>query len=148
MRRGDASLEAAMLDNLIDSINRRLPPAPYPQRTSFIQIAPWLALLSAALGLILGGRLNLFIAAVGLLLQGVVPSLFFLLFGISPVLALVSIPGLNTRQRWGWILFALSVLIDFVLSLLRFEIFGLLFGALFLYYLLQTYTEYGRRNYR
>jgi hypothetical protein len=134
-----------MLDDLVAAINRLLPEAPYPQRAGFVQTAPWLALLSAGLGLLLGGRLNLLLAAVGLLFQGVLPPISYLLFGVSPIFALASIPGLNSRRRWGWSLFALSVLIDFVFSLLRLEIFGLLFGAVFLYYLLQTYSEYGRR---
>ena len=54
----DARLEG-MLDDLVAAINRALPEAPYPYRAGFVQMAPWLALLSAALGLILGGRLDL-----------------------------------------------------------------------------------------
>ena len=43
-----------MLDDLIAATNRVLPEAPYPQRAGFIQTAPWLALLLAALGLLFG----------------------------------------------------------------------------------------------
>jgi hypothetical protein len=137
-----------MLDNLVAAINRVLPESPYPQRAGFVQSAPWLALLSAALGLILGGRFSLAVDAVNLLLAGFVPPILYLVYGFSPILALVSIPGLQNRQKWGWIFFTLSVLIDFVISLITLQVLGLLFGAIFLYYLLQTYSEYGRRYYR
>jgi hypothetical protein len=137
-----------MLDDMIAAINRVLPEAPYPQRMGFVQTAPWLALLSAALGLILGGRLGLLIGAVSSLLAGFVPPIPYLLFAISPILALASIPGLREQRRFGWILFTLSVLIDFLISLATLQVFGLLFGAIFLYYLLQVYSEYGRRSYR
>jgi hypothetical protein len=137
-----------MLDDLIAAINRRLPEAPYPQRASFVQVAPWLALLSAGLGLILQGRFSLFLTTASLVLAGVLSVLPLLLLGMSPLLALASIPGLNSRRRWGWALFAVSVLIDLVFSIITLEIFGLLFGAIFLYLLLQTYSEYDRRYYR
>lgn len=144
-----------MLDDLIAAINRMLPEAPYPYRTGFVQTAPWLALLSAALGLILGGRSGLLIAAVQDIASGTMPQIVALLYGLSPVLALVSIPGLRNQQKWGWILFTLSVLIDFLISLvlllltLSFNLlFSLLFDAIILYYLLQSYSEYGRRYYR
>lgn len=146
--RGIAPAVDTMLDDLIAAINRLLPESPYPQRVGFVQTAPWLALLSAALGLFLGGRIDSILLAVQLLARGQLPPILYLLFAVSPLLALASIPGLNGRRRWGWILFALSVLIDFVFSLITLQIFGLLFGAIFLYYLLQTYAEYGRRYYR
>ena len=144
-----------MLDDLVAAINRMLPEAPYPYRAGFAQTAPWLALLSAALGLILGQRYVLLIDAVSALANGYAPNLLVLLYGLSPVLALVSIPGLRNQQKWGWILFTLSVLIDFLVSLvllaltLSFNLlFSLLFDAIILYYLLQCYSEYGRRYYR
>jgi len=144
-----------MLDDLVAAINRILPEAPYPYRTGFVQTAPWLALLSAALGLIIGGRYAPLIDAVSALASGYMPNVLGLIYGLTPVLALVSIPGLRNQQKWGWILFTLSVLIDFLISLvfllltLSFNLlFSLLFDAIILYYLLQAYTEYGRRYYR
>jgi hypothetical protein len=137
-----------VLDDLVERINRALPEAPYPTRASFVEVAPWLALLSAILGLLLGGRGWLLIQLLPGLLAGYLPSPFFLVAVLSPVMALVSIPGLRERKRWGWSLFTLSVLIDLILSLLRLDVFGILFGAVFFYLLLQTYTEYGRRYWR
>ncbi len=137
-----------MFDNLITSINRALPEAPYPTRASFVEVAPWLALLSAALGLLLGGRGVALLNLVPLLAAGYVPPLFYLAVLLSPVLALASIPGLRARRRWGWWLFAASIAVDLVLSLLRLDPFGILFGGVFLYLLLQTYFEYDHRYFR
>ncbi len=137
-----------MLDNLIASINRQLPAASYEMRYSFVETAPWLALLSAALGLLLGGRGALLLELLPLLLAGFIPSPFVLLILVSPVFALVSIPGLRNRRRWGWYLFTASVVIDLALALVRLDIFSILFGAVFFYLLLQTYFEYDHRYYR
>jgi len=137
-----------MFDDLIARINRQLPEAPYPTRQSFVEVAPWLALLSAALGLLLGGRGLLLLRLPPLLAAGIVPSPLLLVSLISPLLALGSIPGLRTRRRWGWGLFAASIAIDLVVSLLRLDLFGILFGAVFLYLLFQTYFEYDRRYFR
>jgi hypothetical protein len=144
-----------MLDDLVAAINRLLPEAPYPYRSQFAQTAPWLALLSAALGLIIGGRYAPLIGAVSAIANGYPPDVLSLLYGLSPVLALVSIPGLRNQQKWGWILFTLSVLIDFLIALLFLALtlsfnllFSLLFDAIILYYLLQSYSEYGRRYWR
>ena len=137
-----------MFDDWVTAVNRRLPAAPYESRQSFVQIAPWLALLTAALGLLLGGRAELLVHLLPSLARGYVPSLLLLLGLISPLLALGSIPGLRGRRRWGWSLFAISVAVELVLALLRLDLFGILFGALFLYLLLQTYFEYDRRYFR
>jgi len=137
-----------MFDDLITRINRQLPEAPYPTRQSFVEVAPWLALLSAALGLLLGGRGLLLLRLLPLLAAGFIPSPLLFVSLISPLLALGSIPGLRARRRWGWSLFAASVAIDLVISLLRLDLFGILFGAVFLYLLLQTYFEYDRRYFR
>jgi hypothetical protein len=134
-----------MLDNLVDSLSRRLPPPTSEMRYSFIQTAPWLALLSAALGLLIGGRGTLLLEIPTLISRGFLPSPLFLFAALSPIFALVAIPGLRDRQNWGWWLFATSVLIDLLLSLLRFDIFSLAFSALFLYLLIVTHEEYGRR---
>ena len=134
-----------MMDDLVDSLGRRLPPPTYEMRYSFLQVAPWLALLSAALGLLLGGRGALLVQMLTALSRGLVPSPVVFVIALAPVLALVSIPGLRDRKLWGWWLFALSILIDFLLSLLRFDIFSLLFSALFLYLLIVTHSEYRGR---
>jgi hypothetical protein len=134
-----------MLDDIISALNRRLPPASYDMRYSFVQTAPWLALLSAALGLLIGGRGELLVRVLPLLSAGYLPSPIVLLALASPLLALASTIGLRDRQRWGWGLFTASVLIDLTFSIRGFDIFSLLFGVVFLYLLLQTYGEYGRR---
>jgi hypothetical protein len=134
-----------MLDDFIMALNRRLPPASPDMRYSFVQTAPWLALLSAALGLLVGGRGALLVRVIPLLMGGYVPSSLVILATASPLLALGSIIGLRDRQRWGWGLFTASILIDLGFSLWGFDIFSLLFGVLFLYLLLQTYGEFGRR---
>lgn len=134
-----------MLDDLVESLSRRLPPPNYEMRYSFIQIAPWLALLSAALGLLLGGRGALLLQLPALVARGFVPPPGLLLAVLSPLLALISIPGLRDRQLWGWWLFAASILIDLIFSLLRIDLFSLLFSAVFLYLLIMTHAEYGRR---
>ncbi len=137
-----------MFDDFVTWVNRQLPEAPYPTRQSFVEVAPWLALLSAALGLLLGGRGLLLLQLLPLLAAGVIPSPFLLLILLSPLLALGSIPGLRNRRRWGWGLFAASVAIDLVMSLVRLDVFSILFGAVFLYLLLQTYFEYDHRYWR
>ncbi len=143
-----------MLDDWISAVNRRLPAASYEARQSFVEVAPWLALLSAVLGLLLGGRASLLIGLAQSLIAGDflpflgVGSLLYLLFAISPLMALASIPGLRSRRKWGWGLFAASVLIDLVLSLLRLDLFGIAFGAVFFYFLLQVYFEYDHGYWR
>ncbi len=144
-----------MLDDLVAAINRRLPEAPYPNRMGFVQTAPWLALLSAALGLILGGRYQPLLDSVSAIANGYSPNLLGLIYGLTPVMALVSIPGLRKQAKWGWVLFTLSVLIDFVIALVFLLLtlsinllFSLLFDAIIMYYLLQSYSEYGRRYWR
>jgi hypothetical protein len=134
-----------MLDDFITALNQRLPSAPYDMRYSFLQTAPWLALLSAALGLLIGGRGMLLLRVIPLMVGGYLPSPLVFVAIASPLLALGSFVGLRDRQRWGWALFTTSVLIDLGFSLWSFDIFSLLFGVLFLYLLLQTYGEYGRR---
>jgi hypothetical protein len=136
-----------MFGDWIAAINRRLPTADYGTRHSFVDTAPWLALLSAALGLLLGGRGLALISALPRLPSVLLFSPLTLLIIVSPLLALAAFFGLRDRKRWGWALFFTSVLIDFVASLLRLDLFGLAFGALFTYFLLQTYTEYGGRRY-
>lgn len=137
-----------MFDDWVAAINRQLPEASDQAKHSFVEVAPFLAILSAALGLLLGGRGSLLLSLPALVLAGYLPSVFLILIALSPVLALASFPGLRARTRLGWGLFAASVVIDLALSLLRLDVFGILFGALFTYLLLQTYFEYGRRWYR
>ena len=145
-----------MLDDWIAAINRRLPAATYEARHSFVEVAPWLALLTGAFGLLLGGRGLQLVEVLRRLVDGFLPSPLLVVVLLSPVLALAAIPGLRARRRWGWVAFAVSICVDLLWALFQFALdplglnplLGAVFGALFLYFLLQTYSEYGRRYWR
>lgn len=131
-----------MLTTLIAAINRKLPTAPPETRLGFAEVAPWLAILTAALGLLLGGRGALLLFILPDLPKGVLPSPFIVAVVAPPILALASVAGLFTRERWGWILFTIAVVLDLILAFTRLDLFGILFGLVFTYLLLQSYEAY------
>lgn len=121
------------MNELIQSLYRRLPPAPPDLRASFRDATPFLAGLSAVLT-VLGGL------GVGFRLEPL-----FLLLLLPALLSLAAIPGLRSRNATGWWLFFTALLIDFVVALVSGNLLSVLFNAIFLYLLVQVHEYYWQR---
>jgi type III secretory pathway component EscS len=135
--------------SLVGRFNRAVPRLDRMQRDQFAQTLPWLAILSVALSVILGGWLGLVISLFQLavsgseLLSSLVLAPFFWIALLPPLLWALSFVPLQHRQLPGWRLFVAGTVLSLIGALVSLQLISILFSAAILYVTLQCYEDFG-----
>lgn len=140
------------LDGVVDQVGSlfdKFPALPKDARELLVKVAPWIALIFGALG-VLGalagfGVLTVFSplammgGGAGAVGAGIITAVLWLL---SSVLMLAAFPGTKNRKAQGWNFLFYSEAVSLAANVLSFTLSGLVFALIAFYLLFQIRSYY------